>query len=122
MITKSTVLVLGAGASKAYGFPIGQKLKEDICELANSNDIIWKHIIVESKIPGKIIDLPVVALQKGEQFYRKGYNILDRATDKIPYIGSKPLLGGATPAPAKEAEATPPPPPQAGGQEFRAAA
>src|SRR5262245_18271949 len=29
--TPSTVLVLGAGASRPYGFPLGQELKEGIC-------------------------------------------------------------------------------------------
>jgi len=31
VITKKTVLILGAGASKDYGFPLGQKLRDDIC-------------------------------------------------------------------------------------------
>ena len=33
MITKKTVLVLGAGASKDYGFPVGNELNEKIKEL-----------------------------------------------------------------------------------------
>lgn len=33
MITKPLVLVLGAGASKPYGFPLGSELREDICSL-----------------------------------------------------------------------------------------
>jgi len=35
MITKPTVLVIGAGASKPYGFPTGQELRDYILELAN---------------------------------------------------------------------------------------
>jgi hypothetical protein len=33
MITKPTVFILGAGASKPYGFPLGLELREIICDL-----------------------------------------------------------------------------------------
>ncbi len=33
MITIPTVLVLGAGASKPFGFPLGAELKNEVCEL-----------------------------------------------------------------------------------------
>lgn len=36
MITRKTVLVLGAGASYAYGFPLGVELKDRIYSLVNS--------------------------------------------------------------------------------------
>jgi hypothetical protein len=32
MITKSTVLILGAGASKPFGYPTGKELKKTICD------------------------------------------------------------------------------------------
>ncbi len=32
MITKNTVLILGAGASAEYGFPVGYRLYEDTCQ------------------------------------------------------------------------------------------
>ena len=36
MITKKTVLVLGAGASMPYGFPSGRDLKDKICNMLSS--------------------------------------------------------------------------------------
>ncbi len=36
MITRPTVLVLGAGASQPYGFPLGSELRIDILRLADS--------------------------------------------------------------------------------------
>jgi len=33
MITKPTIFVLGAGASEPYGFPLGFKLREQICDI-----------------------------------------------------------------------------------------
>lgn len=35
MITKSTTLILGAGASYDYGYPLGKELKDDILKLSN---------------------------------------------------------------------------------------
>lgn len=39
MITTPTVLILGAGASKSYGFPTGEELKREICEELNADNI-----------------------------------------------------------------------------------
>lgn len=33
MITENTIFILGAGASKPYGFPTGAELREQICKL-----------------------------------------------------------------------------------------
>ncbi|MBN2155280.1 MAG: hypothetical protein JW776_04505 [Candidatus Lokiarchaeota archaeon] len=44
MITKKIVLILGAGASRAYGFPLGAKLKAMIWNIFNgsiSSPILW---------------------------------------------------------------------------------
>ncbi len=38
MITKPTVLILGAGASAPYGFPSGAKLVQQICSKLTNND------------------------------------------------------------------------------------
>ena len=40
MITKRTVLVLGAGASSHYGFPLGEGLRDRVCGLANDNVLV----------------------------------------------------------------------------------
>ena len=37
MITEKTVFVLGAGASKPYGFPLGQELADEMIRLLNPN-------------------------------------------------------------------------------------
>lgn len=37
MITQKTLLVLGAGASQPYGFPVGTKLLDDLCNLSASS-------------------------------------------------------------------------------------
>ena len=45
MIAEKTVLILGAGASKPFGFPTGTELKKQIClELLNSNGDIYNII------------------------------------------------------------------------------
>ncbi len=38
MITKKIVLVLGAGASKPYGYPVGEKLITYICKSLDDNN------------------------------------------------------------------------------------
>jgi len=40
VITKRTVLVLGAGASSHYGFPLGEGLRDRVCGLANDNVLV----------------------------------------------------------------------------------
>lgn len=45
MITKPTLLVLGAGASKPYGFPVARELKSDICDKISEEDDMWKDRI-----------------------------------------------------------------------------
>src|SRR5215831_16741894 len=37
MIKKRTVVILGAGASHPYGFPLGRKLFKAICELSRDH-------------------------------------------------------------------------------------
>lgn len=41
MISKPTILILGAGASKPYGFPTGPELKQIILENLTSNNPQW---------------------------------------------------------------------------------
>ena len=39
MITKKTVLILGAGASQPYGYPLGEELRRRICNnITNSHN------------------------------------------------------------------------------------
>ncbi len=37
MITQKTILVLGAGASNAYGFPLGRGLRDLVCNKPAEN-------------------------------------------------------------------------------------
>ena len=43
MISKPTVLVLGAGASQPYGFPVGRELAETVCKEFVANGEPGKH-------------------------------------------------------------------------------
>ncbi len=43
MITKPTVLVLGAGASKPYGYPLGGELLEYIYAVLEND--MWKNFL-----------------------------------------------------------------------------
>jgi hypothetical protein len=48
MITVKTIFVLGAGASKPYGFPLGRKLLFEACDClakptGNARNFIMKH-------------------------------------------------------------------------------
>ncbi|MBI1808154.1 MAG: hypothetical protein HYR76_14035 [Ignavibacteria bacterium] len=39
MIPKSTVLILGAGASRMYGFPSGAELKEQVVQTLSNEGV-----------------------------------------------------------------------------------
>lgn len=55
MITVPTTLVLGAGASKPYGFPLGGKLRDEICEVLNDQDgYYFKLLQAIGFLPGHI--------------------------------------------------------------------
>lgn len=41
MILKPTVLILGAGASKPYGYPLGKTLVQRILDLTKSGTVLW---------------------------------------------------------------------------------
>lgn len=46
MIKTPTVLILGAGASKPYGFPLGEKLKVDMCkELTDQGQPLFTRML-----------------------------------------------------------------------------
>lgn len=40
MITKKTVFILGAGASKPYGFPLGQELRDDVIRVGREISLL----------------------------------------------------------------------------------
>ncbi|MGD1089626.1 MAG: hypothetical protein ABR955_13025 [Verrucomicrobiota bacterium] len=43
MITKPTTLILGAGASKPFGFPTGNEIKERVLSLNNSDPLFGSY-------------------------------------------------------------------------------
>jgi len=44
MIKRPSVLVLGAGASRPYGLPLGAELRNSICRIADGHDVLAKTI------------------------------------------------------------------------------
>lgn len=46
MINNPLLLVLGAGASKPYGFPLGSELRLELCNLKNDSSI-FRHALVK---------------------------------------------------------------------------
>lgn len=55
MITKKTVLVLGAGASHFYGFPLGAKLRKDILEILRPGTSSY-----QLSIESRLVDHPLL--------------------------------------------------------------
>ena len=54
MITKPTVLVLGAGASKPYGYPLGGELVHHIDDILKDNN--WVAALMECGVDRRIVD------------------------------------------------------------------
>lgn len=44
MITKSTVLILGAGASYPYDLPLGAELRKSICEMVDGHNSVYRSL------------------------------------------------------------------------------
>lgn len=56
-IRPSTVLILGAGASEPYGFPLGKTLRTDIIQaLGDPKDVLWTTLITAGFTPEKIAE------------------------------------------------------------------
>src|SRR3972149_10553274 len=51
MISKPTVLVLGAGASVPFGYPTGRDLLLDVCERMRSGHPVLRDILIRKDIP-----------------------------------------------------------------------
>lgn len=50
MIKTKTLLIVGAGASASYGYPTGEKLKNELCDPSNLNDLhskIHEDVVAE---------------------------------------------------------------------------
>lgn len=64
MITKKTVLVLGAGASHFYGFPLGSKLRTDILQITRPGTETYQLSINSRLIDHPLLNEYVDAFQK----------------------------------------------------------
>lgn len=68
MIEIPTCLVLGAGASAPYGFPVGEKLMKDIIErVAKPNDKLWKALIRSGQDRGHLEDFVSSFRESGQE-------------------------------------------------------
>ena len=77
MITKQTLFILGAGASADFGYPLGAKLREEICDrlkTANRNaEEIGKVLAGEdSDIPEYLENYILEVTKFGKQLYEAG--------------------------------------------------
>lgn len=55
MIEHPTVLVLGAGASCTYGFPLGLQLKATICKILEKHNTVLRKILISKHIQDRDI-------------------------------------------------------------------
>lgn len=85
-----TVLVLGAGASKDYGFPLGRELRDDVCQVCRS------HTPTLCRITGFTAEQFV---EFGQRLERSGYTSVDwyleMNPDDMP-IGRKAIAAALT--------------------------
>lgn len=65
MLTKRTVLILGAGASKPYGFPLGSQLRDDVIRITDNH----LHSFVFEKCGVKRGDVSVFAKELSQSGY-----------------------------------------------------
>lgn len=73
MITKPTVLILGAGASMSYGFPSGLQLKAEICKAIKKRAEIF-HDLVQAIVPNYQAENHPYATTLAKQHIEDFYN------------------------------------------------
>jgi len=78
VITKPTVLVLGAGASYPYGFPTAKQLRNDICEAFSSRDTPAVRLLGDNAAPAKKF------LEFREAFWKSGTSSVDAFLEGRP--------------------------------------
>jgi hypothetical protein len=78
VITKLTVLVLGAGASAPYGFPVASELKEQICEAFVKDSAATRLLHEGSEIPMNMF------LEFREAFRKSGQSSIDAFLEHRP--------------------------------------
>ena len=76
MITKSTVLILGAGASYPYGLPLGADLRKSICEMVDGDNMLFKSLKLHASIDSDEIK------NFARQFKRSHVNSIDAFLSK----------------------------------------
>jgi hypothetical protein len=78
MITKPTVLVLGAGASAPYGFPVASELKEQICSAFVKDSTGTRLLHEGSEIPMNVF------LEFRDAFHKSGQSSVDAFLEHRP--------------------------------------
>lgn len=78
MITKPTVLVLGAGASAPYGFPVARELKQQICSAFVKDSVAVRMLHEGSEIPMDVF------LKFREAFHKSGQSSVDAFLEHRP--------------------------------------
>lgn len=78
MITTPTVLVLGAGASAPYGFPVASELKERICSAFVKDSVPVRMLHEGSEIPMNVF------LEFRDAFYKSGQSSVDAFLEHRP--------------------------------------
>ncbi len=75
MIKEKTVFILGAGASRPYGYPVGKELREEICSsfVGNSKDFFKAQGCRPSEVR--------IQLGRAETFIEKFYNSSIKSID-----------------------------------------
>ena len=78
MITDPTVLVLGAGASAPYGFPVASELKQKICDAFAKDPTATRFLHEGSEIPMNVF------LEFREAFRKSGQSSVDAFLERRP--------------------------------------
>jgi len=78
VITTSTVLVLGAGASCPYGFPTAKQLRNDICDAFSSRDTPASRLLGDNAAPAEKF------LEFRQAFWKSGTSSVDAFLEGRP--------------------------------------
>lgn len=70
MIHKNTVLIIGAGASKPFGFPTGAELRSEICSGLREGTLLYEILIRCQQDKNLLVNFR-------EEFQRSGINSID---------------------------------------------
>jgi len=105
LIRKKTTLILGAGASKYFGYPIGEELFKKILEICSNKSPEYKILELFTKSDHEINNFREVLLNSGkcsiDEFleYRKEYDLIGKCAISlalIPFESHHKLFNGGS--------------------------